>query len=280
MRRLSFSLIVLCCLCLSNAFAGMSRPIDLDAEPEAWQGTIIAVVQPTAKAPVPAGYDVIREVIVERVLYGPGSKNRPGGQLAGNTIPITSYYERAHITHPEIKLEVGKHYILVMSIGPGTLIYGEREKNLGPLHNVMPVADEHDQAIDDIQKIIDSASCQSTDVKTQRLQEMEVKEIGRPLVAQYVMQARVNLARAAVTNAENLCWKMLYIGGIPSKNDPATLILADRLLISLDSSASWSTSPDRRKLFTNLLAQMKKDDPDYQYVQEVVKSTVNTPPAK
>ena len=272
MLRILISIFVLACLCLSSATAGIPRPIDLDAEPGAWQGTIIAVVQPTAKAPVRTGqFTTVHEIQVERVLYGPG-KGYPGGYLERYTIPVTSYYEDSEISHPRITLAAGEHYILIMSVGPGVLIYGDTWMNLGPLHNVMPVTSKYDTVIDKMQMIIDLASCPDTSIKDRRLQELESKELGDALVAQYVLQAQANLAKTTSTHAVNLCRTILYNGGALCKSDPATLVLADRLLLSLsDNTARWSTSIERKTLFSDLLAKMKPDDPHYQYVKDTAK---------
>lgn len=266
---------------LSAVFAWMPRPIDMDAEPAVWQGIVIAIVQPTVKAPMPSGqYDMIHELLVERVLYGP---QYPGNRLERATIPATACNERGGNTsaHPEITMIPGKHYILILTVGPGMLIYNQTWMNMGSIDSVLEVTGENDPVIKDVQAIVTAASCMNAEEKERCLRELQMNEMDHPLIARYVLLARANLATAARRMAEATYSQILFDLD-KSKYDLATLILADRLYMASmepENHYTWPTSDSRKKLFIALNEKVKPGDPNYGYIQEVLKS-FNTSPAK
>ncbi len=247
-------------------------PIDLDAQPEAWQGLIIAVVKPTATAPVQAGFNTIREISFEQVLYGPD-----GYELHG-PIPVTSYYEQSLNPHSDIKLEPGKYYVLIMSVGPGVLKYGDCPRYLGPIHSLLQVGSPNAQEVFDVRTIIETASLADTWLKAHKLRELQEQQMDHPLIAQYVLLARENLAKRAVEDTTNAYLTCLF-NQFSTKYDPATLMLADKLLIGVGGvqGSYWATCAKRKEIFDSLATRVKPEDENFRYVQEVLKSFTAAP---
>lgn len=204
-----------------------------------------------------------RKVRIERIFHLPGA-------TIGSVVDIK-------FMSPANNLPAGM-YVLLLQEGNGSLICGAGTLILGPIENTLPVKSLNDQDVFDSFVIYDTFRIQDSGIKEKRLDQLFFEMSGRPLIIQYVLDARKNLAENSMKGYANSLLGIVY-NRDPLSFGLATVLKADTMLINLPPSltGSWVGSEDRRRLFQTLKESVPVDSPDRVYIDKVVSSfaTVN-----
>jgi len=259
MRHFILSLVIIPFLftLFSPAFAE-TPTMDIDEMADTMRDKVFAIV---GSVPDNDPGKPSRKVKIERIIYLPGA-------VSGSTINITFSDYAAGIT--------AGMYVLLLRRDGETFICGNGTLVLGPINNYLPVKGPSDQEVFDAFMIFDTFRISNTGLKEQRLIDLMTDMANRPIVVQYILDAKKHLSEKSTRDYANTLLSIVY------NRDPAsygidTVIKADMMLNELPPqlTGSWGKTNRRKLLFQSLKDALPADSPAMSYIEKVINSYNN-----
>ena len=248
MNKFSLQAVVIGMLLLVNvqSIYAQKITIDLDLTPASgWGAYKIYIADVPAANATNAG---TRDVIVDRVLYGP---------------PVPTGREKIYFDPEAPNLPTGT-YILLLEIDADKDYFGLMNLQLGDIINYYPLKSPQNPAVDDMQMIILTAMQNPVALKLEMLYSLSYNASQHPLIVQYLIIAHAHIAAQIIEDARKRLHEILMN---PQKYNPMLVLTADIQYSNEYSRPSeenfqvlWQYSDQRKQLYADLDKRIAKDD--------------------